>query len=190
MQNIVIVNLFNGADGGVRITLHVANILAEREYKVRLVALSGLPIDTLDRIHGTNLAKYLWKNLYVKYLLDYQQSKYLLRFRLYVYQHYIKMLKEVIATYDPDIIVLYGEHWQGCGVICNMIVNRISKEVRNLLHEVYILFHGFGNVGNFAIFKGTFRVLRKVASGVDVPMIDPRAVPNTRWVSLYNTLNI
>jgi hypothetical protein len=65
------------------------------------------------------------------------------------------MLKEVIATYDPDIIVLYDEHWQGCGVICNMIVNRISKEVRNLLHEVYILFHGFGNVGNFAIFKGT-----------------------------------
>jgi glycosyltransferase involved in cell wall biosynthesis len=109
MQNIIIVNLFNGVGGGVRITLHIANILAERGYKVRLVALSGLPIDTLDRMHGTNLAKYLWKNLYVKYLLDYQQSKYLLRFRLYVYQRYIKMLKEVIATYDPDIIVLFDD---------------------------------------------------------------------------------
>jgi glycosyltransferase involved in cell wall biosynthesis len=109
MQNIIIVNLFNGAGGGVRITLHIANILAERGYKVRLVALSGLPIDTLDRIHGTNLAKYLWKNLYVKYLLDYQQSKYLLRFRLYVYQRYIKMLKEAIATYDPDIIILFDD---------------------------------------------------------------------------------
>ncbi|MCC6055926.1 MAG: glycosyltransferase [Desulfurococcaceae archaeon] len=109
MQNIIIVNLFNDVGGGVRITLHIANILAEKGYKVRLIALSGLPIDTLDRIHGTSLAKYLWKNLYVKYLLDYQQSKYLLRFRLYVYQRYIKMLKEVIATYDPDIIVLFDD---------------------------------------------------------------------------------
>jgi glycosyltransferase involved in cell wall biosynthesis len=109
MHDIIIVNLFNGAGGGVRTTLHIANILAERGYKVRLVALSGLPIDTLDRIHGTNLAKYLWRNLYVKYLLDYRQSKNLLRFRLYVYQRYIKMLKEVIATYDPDIIVLFDD---------------------------------------------------------------------------------
>ena len=39
--------------------------------------------------------------------------------------------------------------------------------------KIFILFHGFGNVGDFAISKGTIRVLRKVASSVDVPMIDP-----------------
>jgi len=53
--------------------------------------------------------------------------------------------------------------------------------------KIFILFHGFGNVGDFAIFKGMLRVLRRVASGVDVSMIDPRAVPNTCWVLLYNT---
>lgn len=38
-----------------------------------------------------------------------------------------------------------------------------------------------------SLFKGTFSFLRSVASGVGVPMIGHRAVPNTRWVSLYNT---
>jgi glycosyltransferase involved in cell wall biosynthesis len=139
MQNIVIVNLFNGAGGGVRITLHIANILAERGYKVRLVALSGLPIDTLDRIHGTNLAKYLWKNLYVKYLLDYQQSKYLLRFHLYIYHRYIKMLKEVIATYDPDIIVLFDDilpiDWDS--VKARVLLYSHFPYVARLLYNIY-----------------------------------------------------
>jgi glycosyltransferase involved in cell wall biosynthesis len=109
MQNIIIVNLFNGVGGGVRITLHIANILAERGYKVRLVALSGLSIDSLDKIHGTNLAKYLGKNLSVRYFLGYQQSKYLSRFRLYTYEHYIKMLKAVITAYNPDAIILFDD---------------------------------------------------------------------------------
>jgi glycosyltransferase involved in cell wall biosynthesis len=109
MQNIIIVNLFNGAGGGVRITLHIANILAERGYKVRLVALSGLSIDSLDKIHGTNLAKYLGKNLSVRYFLGYQQSKYLSRFRLYTYEHYIKMLKAVITAYNPGAIILFDD---------------------------------------------------------------------------------
>jgi polysaccharide pyruvyl transferase WcaK-like protein len=56
-----------------------------------------------------------------------------------------------------------------------------------LLHEVYVLFHGFCNVGNFTIFKGMLRVLRRVASGVDVPVINPRAVLNICWMLLYNT---
>jgi len=111
MQNIIIVNLFNGVGGGVRVALHIANVLAERGYKVRLVALSGLPIGVLDKIHGTNLTKYLGKNLYVKYFLDRQQSKRSLkfRFRLYVYEYYIKMVKEVIKTYDPDTLVLFDD---------------------------------------------------------------------------------
>jgi len=109
MRNAIIINLFNGTGGGVRVTLHIANILAERGYRVSLIALSGLPINILDKIHGTNLAIYLGKNLSIKYFLDHYQSKYLLRFRPYAYEHYIKMLKEVIKRYDPDIIVLFDD---------------------------------------------------------------------------------
>jgi glycosyltransferase involved in cell wall biosynthesis len=109
MRNVIVINLFNGSGGGVRVTLHIANILAERGYRVSLVALSGLPISTLDKIHGTNLTMYLGKNLSMKYFLDHYQSKYLLRFRPYVYEHYIKMLKEAIKRYDPDTIILFDD---------------------------------------------------------------------------------
>jgi len=109
MQDIVIVNLFNGSGGGVRVTLHITNILVKRGYRVKLVALSGLPIDILDKVHGTNLVKYLGKNLSVSYFLDYQQLRYLLRFRPYVYERYIKMLKEAITRHNPDTIILFDD---------------------------------------------------------------------------------
>jgi len=57
--------------------------------------------------------------------------------------------------------------------------------------KIFILFHGFGNIGDFAIFKGTLRVLRKVAPGADITVVDPLPVPNTylddhvAWVSYY-----
>jgi len=109
MQDIVIVNLFNGSGGGVRVTLHITNILVKRGYRVKLVALSGLPIDILDKVHGTNLVKYLGKNLSVRYFLDYQQLRYLLRFPPYVYERYIKMLKEAITRHNPDTIILFDD---------------------------------------------------------------------------------
>jgi len=57
--------------------------------------------------------------------------------------------------------------------------------------KIFILFHGFGNVGDFAIFKGTLRVLREVAPGADITVVDPLPVPNTylddhaAWVSYH-----
>jgi polysaccharide pyruvyl transferase WcaK-like protein len=57
--------------------------------------------------------------------------------------------------------------------------------------KIFILFHGFGNVGDFAIFKGTLRVLREVAPGADITVVDPQPVPNTylddhvAWVSYH-----
>jgi polysaccharide pyruvyl transferase WcaK-like protein len=44
--------------------------------------------------------------------------------------------------------------------------------------KILILFHGFGNVGDFAIFKGTLRVLREVAPGAGITVVDPQPVPN------------
>jgi polysaccharide pyruvyl transferase WcaK-like protein len=57
--------------------------------------------------------------------------------------------------------------------------------------KIFILFHGFGNVGDFAIFKGTLRVLREVAPGAGITVVDPKPVPNTylddyvAWVSYH-----
>ena len=48
-----------------------------------------------------------------------------------------------------------------------------SEYILGDVMKILILFHGFGNVGNFAGFESTIRVLQKVASSVDVPMIDP-----------------
>jgi len=45
--------------------------------------------------------------------------------------------------------------------------------------KIFILFHGFGNVGDFAIFKGTLRVLREVAPGASITVLDSQPVPNT-----------
>jgi hypothetical protein len=53
--------------------------------------------------------------------------------------------------------------------------------------KIFILFYDFGNVSNFTVFEGTIRVLQRVASGVDVSMIDPRADPNIHRMLLYNT---
>jgi hypothetical protein len=53
--------------------------------------------------------------------------------------------------------------------------------------KIFILLHGFGNVGNFAFLRACLGVSRRVASGVDVPMIDPRVVLNICWMLLYNT---
>ena len=55
--------------------------------------------------------------------------------------------------------------------------------------KIFILFHGFGNVGDFAIFKGTLKVLREVAPGAGITVVDHLPVPNTylddhvAWVS-------
>jgi glycosyltransferase involved in cell wall biosynthesis len=139
MQNVIIVNLFNGVGGGVRITLHIANILAERGHRVSLVALSGLPINVLDEIHGTNLAMYLGKNLSIKYFLGRYKSEYLLRLRLYVYEHYIKMLKEAIKRYDPDIIVLFDDipliEWDS--VKARVLLYSHFPYVARLLYNIY-----------------------------------------------------
>jgi len=44
-------------------------------------------------------------------------------------------------------------------------------------HHVYILSHGFGNIGDFAIFKGTLRVLRGVSPSIKINVIDPLPLP-------------
>ena len=57
--------------------------------------------------------------------------------------------------------------------------------------KIFILFHGFGNVGDFAIFKGTLRVLRGVAPGAGITVVDYLPVPDmylddhAAWVSYH-----
>jgi len=109
VRNVAVINLFNGTGGGVRIALHIVEILAEKGYRVRFIALSGFPINKLDKMHGTNLIRYLGRNLSVKYFLNYSHAKYLLRFRHYIYKYYIKMIKDVINTYNPDVIILFDD---------------------------------------------------------------------------------
>ncbi len=78
------------------------------------------------------------------------------------------------------------------------VLPNVSEDLKiELMAKAIIYFHpmrsehfGISTVSVMSVislFKGTFRFLRSVASGVGVPMISHRAVPNTHLVSLYNT---
>lgn len=67
MSRVLIPNLFNYTGGSVRVTLRIAQALAEENFNVTLFALRGFDVDTLDRIHGTELSMFVGRNLSIIY---------------------------------------------------------------------------------------------------------------------------
>jgi len=110
MRTITVVNLFNSTGGGVRVALHMVNILLRRGFRVRLFALDGLPVDDLDRIHGTSLSTYLGNSLTMKY---YNASKgiysFFSRLRFFSLSRYINMIRDVVSRYNSDLIILFDD---------------------------------------------------------------------------------
>lgn len=151
---VAIINLFNNFGGGVRTTLHIANILLKRGYRVGLFALAGLPISDLDRIHGTNLSAYLGKSLFVKYYTDERLSPYL-RLRLFAYSQYLKMVKDVLDKYRPHLIILFDD-------IPPLDWERVDSEVLVYSHFPYasrILFNIYDSLDSEIV--NTFELLKE-----------------------------
>jgi len=161
MRTITVINLFNGTGGGVRVTLHMVNILLRRGYRVRLFALDGLPVEELDRIHGTSLSTYLGKSLTMRY---YNASKgiysFFSRLRFFSLSRYINMIRDVVSRHESDLIILFDDipplEWDK--VCNNLVVYSHFPYAARLLFNIYDMIDT-ENVNYFEIIKERF--LRK-----------------------------
>ena len=161
MRTITVINLFNGTGGGVRVTLHIVNILLKKGYRVRLFALDGLPAEELDRIHGTSLSTYLGKSLIMKY---YNTSKeinsFFSKLLFFSLSRYINMIRDVVSRYESDLIILFDD-------IPSLEWDKVSSDVMVYSHFPYaarLLFNIYDmidaeNINHFEIIKE--RVFRK-----------------------------
>jgi glycosyltransferase involved in cell wall biosynthesis len=158
MRTITVVNLFNGTGGGVRVALHMVNILLRRGYRVRLFALDGLPVEYLDRIHGTSLSTYLGNSLSMKY---YNVSKgtysFFSRLRFFSLSRYINMIRDVVSRYDSDLIILFDDipplEWDK--VNSSLVVYSHFPYAARLLFNIYDMFDT-ENVNYFEVIKERF----------------------------------
>jgi|GEM_PF-1547161 len=109
---VAIINIANVAGGGVRVAVHMANILAEEGFEVLLVALTGFSATTLDNIHGSSISRYIGRNLFMRYYLD-EASKSLrhliLKLRPLAYMYFNRIITEIINEYKPDTIILFDD---------------------------------------------------------------------------------
>jgi len=161
MRTIIVINLFNGTGGGVRVTLHMVNILLRRGYRVRLFALDGLPVEELDRIHETSLSTYLGKSLTMRY---YNASKgiysFFSRLSFFSLSRYINMIRDVVSRYESDLIILFDDipslEWDK--VSSNLVVYSHFPYAARLLFNIYDMIDT-ENVNYFEIIKERF--LRK-----------------------------
>jgi glycosyltransferase involved in cell wall biosynthesis len=161
MRTITVINLFNSTGGGVRVTLHIVNILLKKGYRVRLFALDGLPVEELDRIHGTSLSTYLGKSLNMKY---YNTSKeinsFFSKLRFISLSRYINMIRDVVSRYESDLVILFDD-------IPPLEWDKVSSDVMVYSHFPYaarLLFNIYDmidteKINHFKIIKE--RVFRK-----------------------------
>jgi polysaccharide pyruvyl transferase WcaK-like protein len=47
--------------------------------------------------------------------------------------------------------------------------------------KIFILYHGFGNIGDFAIFKGTLKILHQIIPNAEFMVIDSKPLPNRSY---------
>ena len=158
MRTITVLNLFNGTGGGVRVALHMVNILLRRGFRVRLFALDGLPVDDLDRIHGTSLSTYLGNSLTMKY---YNASKgiysFFSRLRFFSLSRYINMIRDVVSRCNSDLIILLDDippiEWDK--VNGSLVVYSHFPYAARLLFNIYDMIDT-ENVNYFEVIKERF----------------------------------
>ena len=161
MRTITVINLFNGTGGGVRVTLHIVNVLLKKGYRVRLFALDGLPVEELDRIHGTSLSTYLGKSLIMKYYnTSMELNSFFSKLLFFSLSRYINMIRDVVSRYESDLIILFDD-------IPSLEWDKVSSDVMVYSHFPYaarLLFNIYDmidaeNINHFEIIKE--RVFRK-----------------------------
>lgn len=105
MKKVLLANLVNYTGGGVRVTLNIAQALAEQGYYVILYALRGYDAEMLDKIHGVRLSKFINRNLRILY------SKIPLGLKpAYIYHwFFVKNLKDLVDRLRPDIVVVFDD---------------------------------------------------------------------------------
>jgi glycosyltransferase involved in cell wall biosynthesis len=163
MLRVAFIDIFYGVGGGVRTASFMAQTLLHHGHYVALFGLDGLPIDELDRIHGTSLSKYLGKTLTIKYYIN---KKWILsrlfRFRYFTLRYYNLLVQHVIRFYKPDILVLFDDippfDWP---VVDSQVViythfpyaARIAFDIYDMLDSEYI---NYADVLKERVFRKTF----------------------------------
>lgn len=105
MRRVLIANLFNYSGGGVRVTLSIAQVLAEEGFDVTLFALRGFDVDTLDRIHGTKLSMFIGRNLRIIYSNVTSGLK-----PAFIYHSvFTRYLREQIDRLRPELVIVFDD---------------------------------------------------------------------------------
>jgi glycosyltransferase involved in cell wall biosynthesis len=190
MRTITVINLFNGTGGGVRVTLHMVNILLKNGYGVKLFALDGLPVEELDRIHGTSLSTYLGKSLIIKY---YNTSKgvnsFFSRLQFFSFSRYINMIRDVVSRYESDLIMLFDDipslEWDK--VNSSLVVYSHFPYAARLLFNIYDMIDA-ENVNYFEVIKERFfrkTLLRRYFYAGNIKNWDIKVLANSTITSIY-----